>query len=87
MVLDYKEMENIITSEIMKKKQHLKTLCTTIDEANEYGYNVVFGMENEADAIKSGFESGRAIGVVEGEIDQLQRFLSMLYDEEYNKNK
>ena len=53
-------------------------------EVQEYGYKVTFGGNSEEEAIKSAFEAGRAIGVLEGENDQLRHFLDFLYNKEFN---
>ena len=84
MILDYKEIEQSIQNIIMSKKEELKTRYITIDEAEEYGYNVVFEMDLIEDSIKAAFEAGRAIGTVEGEIDQLVNFQNFLYKKEFD---
>ena len=53
-------------------------------EGQEDVYKVTFGGNSEEEAIKSAFEAARAIGVLEGESDQLRHFLDFLYNKEFN---
>jgi hypothetical protein len=85
MILDYKEMESRISHDIKVKQEQLNTLYETLDEANKFGYVVTFGQEDNNSALKDAVEAGRAIGDLEGQIDQLRSFLNFLYNEEYNK--
>ena len=84
MILDYKETEQKITEELISNQNQLNNLYQTMAEVQEYGYKVTFGGISEEEAIKSAFEAGRAIGVLEGENDQLRHFLDFLYNKEFN---
>ena len=43
MILNYKETENIITTEIAKKKKELDIIYKTLEEADEFGYTTNLG--------------------------------------------
>ena len=87
MRLIFKEMEKKINDAITEKQKELKTHYQTLDEVDEYGWTTVFNANNEEETIKSSFSSGRAIGEIEGEIYQLQKFLDFLYYQEYLKEE
>lgn len=82
MVIDYKDMKQRILDDIEAIRSQLNSLYQTIDEVEEYGFAIVFGSSSSEESIKSAFEAGRAIGELEGKIDQLQSFLNFLYSKE-----
>lgn len=84
MILDYKETEQKINEELIDNQNQLNNLYQTMEEIQKYGYKVTFGGNSEEETIKSAFEAGRAIGVLEGENDQLRHFLDFLYNKEFN---
>ncbi len=84
MVLSYKEMEERITEELINNQKQLNTLYLTLEDAQQYGFDKTFGGTAFSESIKSAFDAGRAIGVLEGENDQLRHFLDFLYNKEFN---
>lgn len=83
MTLNYNEMEQRISNDIKETKSQLELLYKTVEEANEYGYDVAFNANNDNESYKSAFEAGRAIGELEGRTDQLNSFLNFLYSKEF----
>ena len=57
----------------------------TLNEAEEFGYEVTFGANSTDESIQSAFKTGRAIGEIEGKIDQLNTFLNFFYTQEQTK--
>ena len=84
MELNYKEVEKQITEELMNNQKQLNTLYLTMIDAQQYGYETTFGGTSTEESIRSAFEAGRSIGVLEGENDQLRHFLDFLYNKEFN---
>lgn len=82
MTLNFKELEENIMSDIEKKRTELSFLYKTLDEVKEYGYTTTFGANDTEEGYKSAFESGRKIGEIEGQIDQLQTLFNFLYEKE-----
>ena len=80
MMLDYKELEESISNDIKQKQEKLDILYKTLDEVNEYGYSTTFGADDKEITIKSAFDAGRAIGELEGQIDELRVLGSYLYE-------
>lgn len=83
MILNYTEMEQRISNDIEEIESQLKILYKTVEEANEYGYSITFIANTEDEGFKSAFNAGRAIGELEGKIDQLNSFLNFLYNKEF----
>jgi hypothetical protein len=70
-----------IQDAIDKKREELQTHYETLEEVDSYGWEVVFTANTEDETIQSAFNSGRAIGELEGEISSLQNVLNNLYFE------
>lgn len=87
MILNYKETENIITTEIAKKKKELDIIYKTLEEADEFGYTTTFSDKSWEDVIKTAINYGRKIGEYEGQIDALTTFLNYLYSIEYKNGE
>lgn len=79
MVVDYNELERLISNDIKDKQEKLEVLYKTLDEINEYGYYTTFGTNDDEETIKSAFDAGRKIGELEGQIDELRILGAFLY--------
>lgn len=85
MEIKYSEIENRILNDIKEQRNLLQNLYETLNEAEEFGYEVTFGANSTDESIQSAFKTGRAIGEIEGKIDQLNTFLNFFYTQEQTK--